>query len=196
LIIMGTHGRSDAKHQSLTEKVIVQAPCSVMTLGEGYDPEAVFARLSGEPPEELTVLLPFDFGSRSRSALNFGLALARAMPHRIHLLHVVDTSLKDDEPAPSSDHLDQLRVQLADLVPADMADRVTTEVKLGHAVERITETAAEQDALFVVMAANAKGLIKRFLFGTTTLGVLHKSAFPVWFLPPAMVKAHRSPERT
>ena len=40
--------------------------------------------------------------------------------------------------------------------------------------------------LFVLMAAHGKSPFKRFLFGTTTLEVLHGSDCPVWFVPPAV----------
>ena len=37
--------------------------------------------------------------------------------------------------------------------------------------------------LFVLLAAHRKGPLRRLLFGTATVEVLHDSPCPVWFVP-------------
>ena len=42
------------------------------------------------------------------------------------------------------------------------------------------------EALFILMGAHGKSAFKRFLFGATTLGVLHQSSCPILFVPSAV----------
>jgi hypothetical protein len=42
------------------------------------------------------------------------------------------------------------------------------------------------------MAAHGKGPFARYLFGTSTVGVLHGSECPVWFVPDRAAKGSRS----
>jgi universal stress protein A len=189
LIVMGTHGPSDADHKSITERIIIQAPCPVLTTGEAYRPESIFGVEGGPEPEGMTILVPFDFTSRSRAVLRFAIEMAQRMPHKIHLLHVVPprTGLRG-EPEDVLE-VDDVTQRLQELVPDHLGDRVESRVLVGEPVPRILEEAARINALFILMAAHGKGPLKRMLFGTTTLEVLHGSECPVWFLPPAVTRA-------
>ncbi|MDX1500923.1 MAG: universal stress protein [Thermoanaerobaculia bacterium] len=177
-IVMGTHGPSTAEHHSLTERVILKAPCPVLVAGESYRPEAVFDE-RGEPPEEMSVLLPFDFTPHSQEALSFALKLAEHMPHRMHLLHVAPRS----ESGATSQGEAGLRDRLGELMPVELQPRVTIEVAHGDPVRRILAAADRVAALFILMGAHGKSVLQRFLFGATTLGVLHGSRCPVLFVP-------------
>lgn len=180
LIVMGTHGPSSSEHRSLTEKIIIQAPCTVLTTGESYRPERVFGA-SSNTPEEMTMLVPYDFTSRARACFETALAMARRMPHRIHLLHVSRPAGKMERAA-TSNTLARLQDDLEALVPLELEHRVTTEVATGETVPTILEVADRVQALFILMPAHGKSAIKRFLFGTTTLGILHGADCPVWFM--------------
>lgn len=189
LIVMGTHGPSSTEHKSLTERIVMQAPCTVLTTGESYDPASVFGVEDGPDPEHMAILMPFDFTSRSREALRFGLAMTQRMPHRFHLLHVVPPMSGLRGESERAGEAEELRQRLDELIPDDLANRVVTTVVVGEPVPKILERAKEIDALFILMAAHAKGAFKRLLFGTTTLDVLHGSECPVWFVPPAAGRA-------
>jgi nucleotide-binding universal stress UspA family protein len=189
MIVMGTHGPSDASHKSLTEGIVMRAPCPVLVTGESYQPESIFGVEGGPAPDKLSILIPFDFSSRSETALKFGLAMARRMPHRIHLLHVVEPAAQLAEMPVVTVDEDAVRKRLKMFVPPDLMDRIEPRVEAGEPVKRILEVAQEEGVLFILMAAHGKSLLKRFLFGTRTLGVLHGSRCPVWLLPPAAQRA-------
>jgi nucleotide-binding universal stress UspA family protein len=189
LIVMGTHGPSSSEHKSLTERIVLRAPCTVLTTGESYDPDSVFGVEGAPDPADMGILLPFDFTSRSRAVLGFGLAMAQRMPHRFHLLHVLPPMPGVHGEPQSAAAAEELRQRLDELVPEHLAHRVVTKVVVGDPVPKILEEAKATKALFILMAAQAKGVFKNFLFGTTTLGVLHGSECPVWFIPPAVGRA-------
>ncbi|MDX1383441.1 MAG: universal stress protein [Thermoanaerobaculia bacterium] len=179
LMVMGTHGASSPEHRSLTERIIIQAPCPVLTLGEGYEPGAAMAALAGTRPEAMDVVIPMDFTPRSDAALAFGLALAERMPHHMTLVHVVAAGRH------AAGEADACRERLAARIPDAMSDRMTAEVRVGEPVAEILATARERGAIFMLMAARGRSAFRRFLFGTTTLGILHGSDCPVLFVPPS-----------
>lgn len=183
LIIMGTHGKSSAAHDSLTEQIVIQAPCSVLTIGEAYSPEAVFDAPDKPRPDVMRFLVPVDFTPRSRGVLDFAFALAEGMPHRVDLLHVVrgGQGRQQDQRETAA-----ARERLERLVPEHAAGRTEAHARIGDAVKEILKTAVEIDALCIVMGAHAKGILGRLLFGTTTLSILHGAACPVWFVPESM----------
>lgn len=175
LLVMGSHGWSNAEHRSLTEVVILKAPCTVFTTGESCDPVAWFSP-RGQRPEQLKVLLPVDFSKRTRAQVDFGFAMGRWMPHELHLLHVVP------EDAPEAVREAALS-RLDELVPEDLRERVVTDVRAGRPARCIVEAQQDETVLFVLLAAHRKGPLRRLLFGATTLEVLHQSTSPVWFVP-------------
>lgn len=187
LLVMGTHGKSDAEHDSLTERIVIQAPCSVLTIGESYRPERVFDAAQPRSIEQQTFLVPVDFTPRSRGVLDFALALAREMPHRIALLHVVKESGGRDAKQEERE-VAATKERLQTLVPEALAGKVSVHVTVGPPVPRILEAANGIDALCIVMGAHAKGMLKRTLFGTTTLGILHGAECPVWFVPQGLAE--------
>jgi len=182
LIIMGTHGKSSGDHDSLTERIVIQAPCSVLTIGESYSPEAVFDAAEKPAVEEMRFLVPVDLTVQSQQVLNLSMGVAEGMPHRIDLLHVVrpaqDAKQEEREVAAA-------RERLEPLVPESLRDRVRVLTRVGEPVVEILEVAKETRPLCIVMGAHGKGMLKRFLFGTKTLSVLHGAPCPVWFVPAA-----------
>jgi len=180
LILMGTHGRTSAEHDSLTERIVIQAPCSVLTIGEGYSPEAVFDAPEKPPVKQMRFLVPVDFSHHSRNVLKMAFGLAEGMPHRVDLLHVI-------RPGHGTEHEEREVVaaeeRLQNLVPEAVAEQIRVHARVGEVVEEILATAEKTDALCIVMGAHAKGMLKRFLFGTTTLSILHGAKCPVWFVP-------------
>ena len=180
LMIMGTHGRTTAEHDSLTERIVLQAPCPVMSIREEYDPVSVFDAPEKPKVEAMRFLVPVDLSTRSRRALMHALELARDMPHLVRILHVVrpgpDGAQNEREAAAAKERLESL-------IPADLEERVTVTLRQGEPVAEIVEAAREIDALAIVMGAHSKGMLRRLLFGTKTLEVLHAAPCPVWFVP-------------
>jgi nucleotide-binding universal stress UspA family protein len=176
LIVMGSHGWSTPKHRSLTEKVILRAPCTVMTTGAKCGGPETWFKPRAEKPSELKVLLPVDFSSRTDAQVAFAFELARWMPHRLVLLNVLQQGA-------SAEARREAEERLAALVPEEFLDRVQPVVKTGAATPAIAETAVEEEALFILLAAHRKGPLRRLLFGTATVEVLQESPCPVWFVP-------------
>ncbi len=183
LIIMGTHGRSSAEHHSLTERIIIQAPCSVLTIGEGYVPEEVFDSDRKRPPEEMKFLVPVDFSPRSPEVLDFAFTVAEGMPHRVDVFHVVRHGRGAEKSVQSDREVQEVHHRMVEMLPESVADRTSYQVKVGKPVEEILKAANEQDALCIVMGAHGKSPLRRFLFGTTTMSILHGAKCPVWFVP-------------
>lgn len=183
LIIMGTHGKTSSEHDSLTERIVIQAPCSVLTIGERYSPEAVFDAPDKPPVGQMRFLVPVDFTHHSRDVLKMAFGLAEGMPHRVDLLHVVRPGHGTEQ---EEREVDAAKERLENLVPDALADRVRVHAGAGDAVQQILRTAAEIDALCIVMGAHGKGMLQRFLFGTRTLSILHGAQCPVWFVPEGL----------
>jgi len=183
LIIMGTHGKTSADHDSLTERIVIQAPCSVLTIGESYEPREVFDATDHPPVDQMRFLVPVDFSERFQGVLEFALQVAQGMPHAVDLLHVVrsghGTEQEEREVAAAKE-------RLTALVPESLVERITVHARAGDPVEEILRMAEEGEPLCIVMGAHAKGMLKRFLFGTTTLKILHGAKCPVWFVPPGL----------
>jgi nucleotide-binding universal stress UspA family protein len=102
------------------------------------------------------------------------------MPHSIDLLHVVrpgqDTSQEERE-------VKAAKERLGNLIPESVAGRVRVHSRVGDRVQTILQAADELEPLCIVMGAHGKGMLKRFIFGTTTLSILHGAKCPVWFVP-------------
>ncbi len=188
LIVMGSHGKSGSEHDSLTEKIIINAPCSVLTIGEGYVPEEVFDAEDIKPADQLTMLVPVDFTPQGLGVLGAAIDLAFDMPHDMEVLHVVAQTGTGDA-AHEEREVEAARQRLQRMIPESLASRVSVQVKVGGPAETVLRTAKELDVLCVIMGAHGKGMLKRFLFGTTTMTILHGAGCPVWFMPEALTKS-------
>jgi universal stress protein A len=177
LIVMGSHGWSSAEHRSITEKLISSAPCTILTTNEGFDPETQLRARPERSPESLAVLVPIDLAPGSEEALAFVEAMD-PMPHEVHVLHVLEETDADPDPLAVA-----ARDRMLALVPASLRDRVVLEVRFGKVGEEVLRMAEETEALFIVMAAHAKGFFSRMLSGDRAFEILHDSPCPVWFVP-------------
>lgn len=183
LIIMGTHGKSSSEHDSLTERIVIGAPCSVVTIGEDYSPAAVFDVDQTRPPREMRFLVPVDFSPRTQGVLGFAFELSKSMPHRLDVLHVVPGAYDAEQ---VQHEMAAARERLERLVPSELGDRARVHVRVGDPTVQILEAAREFEVLCVVMGAHAKGMLRRFLFGTKTMSLLHGASCPVWFVPESL----------
>lgn len=176
LIVMASHGRSTAAHHSLTEEIIVRAPCPVLVT-PGENGAAAFVHPFGEAaPSPAPAIVPVDFSEHGRAAVRHALALAGALPLTLHLVHV-----ERGRPGPAAEE-EALR-RLALLVPAEWRDRVRLLVRPGEPADEILRAAEEVGAALVVMGCHPKGIFQRFFRGATACDVLHRSRWPVWYVP-------------
>ena len=78
LVVMATHGKSTLEHVSVTERVVAQAPCPVLTIKD-LGSETLVPDLRGEVPSQ-QVLVPVDFTMHSLRTLEYALALMDVSP--------------------------------------------------------------------------------------------------------------------
>lgn len=180
LLVLASHGKSTSAHDSITERIVIQAPCGVVTIGEEYRPYQELDRSAASTPRSQHVLVPVDFTPRSLRALDYLFKLAPDMPYRIDLLHVLRGGYDLNQEA---HEVAAVRERLSALVPEGLSERVSVQVRLGEAGEQIQAAAEENKPRYILMGAHAKGILKRLLFGTTTLSILRSANCPVWFVP-------------
>ncbi|MEW5974815.1 MAG: universal stress protein [Acidobacteriota bacterium] len=187
LIIMGTHVRRHPDHISKTERVILHAPCPVLTLREHTSPNLFSADV---PQEEARLVVPLDFSEHSIATLEYALKLSQSFPFTIHLLHIEGSwALRDLRPGFALENrLKESEEKLKAMIPEQFLDRVRTEVMAGSAIEEIVARATQLQASLIVMGVHEKGLLSNLLAGATSTGVLHQSPCPVWYVPDRKVE--------
>jgi nucleotide-binding universal stress UspA family protein len=191
LVVLGCHGGGDEEHASLTEELIQRCECPLLVIhgGDGRRRTLALGPSAGEPP--LTVLVPTDLSDAAAAVVEDAYRLARRLPMRLHLLHVVAGRQPLMVPVDSLGYetykeatAQDARARLEEMVPADLADRVEVRVVYGDAGEEIVREAAALAPDLIVMGQHARGMVRRFLTRDTSRHVLHRAACPVWFVPP------------
>lgn len=186
LIIMGSHGWSSSDHKSLTEQIIANAPCPVLTTtdeGEVAEEESLFAA-AGREGRPVRVVVPVDFSLRSHAALAYTYALAAALPVETHLLHA--TGHKADRSGArerAEEEIQMAKLRLSGLIPEEHADSVSPHVVCSDPTTAITDLSREMEADLIVMGVRPKNFLQRFTSGATAFEVLHHRTCPVWFVP-------------
>ncbi len=181
LVILGSHGWSSEEHTSLSERIIESAPCPVLTIQEGLGDTRAFRLKAAEGEGASTVLVPTDFSDSGATAVAYAFELARRSPVQVHLLHVA-TGVGHGED-------EEIRGRLAELVPADLEQRVSCHVEVGTPGDGIMAEAMKLDADLIVMGEHAKSLFRRFFTHDTSREMLHRARCPVWFVPPQGTRA-------
>jgi nucleotide-binding universal stress UspA family protein len=175
LIVLGSHGWSTETHASVTERIIAEAPCPVLTFNEGALTTGRFRlrpETGGEPP---IVVVPTDFSPTAAHAVRYAWALARVLPIRVHLLHALPRRSRDAER--------EARSRLAALQPVDVSGRVDVHVTVGDAAEAIFAHLAAVQPAFAVLGEHARALIRRAFTRDTARKVVHGASCPVWVVP-------------
>lgn len=189
LVVLATHGASTADHASVTEKIVESSTCPVLVLHADAEPSMLVA-----PPTTpiLDVLVATDLSPASDRAFAYACDLARVLPLRLHLLHVIPPrkstwvetgvsmgtpQVREGEPSAAA------RERLMALVPGDLENRVTVRVEIGDPAEKIAEASSRLGVSCIVMGAHARSLLRRFFTRDTSRELLHKAPCPVWFVP-------------
>ncbi|HEY4589700.1 MAG TPA: universal stress protein, partial [Thermoanaerobaculia bacterium] len=152
-----------------------QSHCPVLALHEGNQPAL---HIAPADTQIYHVLVPTDFSPAGERATLYACELARVLPLRLHLLHVIPRkgSWADKSVA-------EARRKLTAAVPQELENRVTVHVEVGDAAEMIAAAAVRLGVSCVIMGAHARTLLRRFFTRDTSLALLHKMACPVWFVP-------------
>jgi nucleotide-binding universal stress UspA family protein len=190
LIVMGTHGAGGFEHLmlgSVTEKVVRQARCPVLTV----PPHAK----GGSPLPFTRLLCAVDFSDASLSAVKMALSLARESGACLTLLHVIEWPWHEPPP-PAIDQLPAAQAaalaefrryseesaskRLESLVPdLDSVSRVTTRLRSGKPHVQILEVAAEEHSDIIIIGVQGRNALDMALFGSTTNQVVRRASCPV-----------------
>ena len=191
LVIMATRGPTTKDHTSVTEKVVERSRCPVLVWhGDADAPALRFEPAS--PPEPLHVLVPTDLTAASERSVAYACELARLLPLRLHLLHVLTPARNlwvlpgvspSMPPAQDVDPREMAYRKLELLVPEDLSEQMTLHVEAGEPAEAISEIAHNLGVACIVMGAHARSLLRRLFSRDTSRELIHKTGCPVWFVP-------------
>lgn len=185
VIVVASHGNGTEDHTSVAERLIAEAPCPVLAVQEGCgeDPTLELRR------EGTGALVPTDFTDGSLRAVTYAFDLARKWPIRLRLLHVLPGDQRTwatregvHAAVPPQAAVTRAQQRLAELVPADLRERVTCVVDGGPPAERIAAACEAPGIRFVVMGEHAAGL-RGLLTHDTARDLLRLAPCPVWFVP-------------
>lgn len=174
LVVLASRGPSTDAHASVTERVLQDAPCPILTFEEHTaeaPPPFRLRAAGGEAP--VRVLVPTDLSQDGAAALAYAFELARVAPLRLDVLHVV----------PSSGQETAARQRVEAAVPAEARQQAEVHVRTGNAAEQILAHADATAPTFAIVGAHARGVLRRFLTRDTTREVVHRARCPVWVVP-------------
>lgn len=190
LLVMGTHGRSGFSRLflgSVTERVVRNAPCPVLTVppapGTGTALPVVFKN----------ILCGVDFSPASIAALQWALELGRQSGGRVTVLHAIEF-LHEPEPSPFLD-LDLAKYHRQAIKRAGewLHARLSGEpqtwcaidevVVVGRGAQQLLSRSADGGADLIVMGAQGAGGIELMLSGSTSQPVLRGATCPVLSVP-------------
>jgi nucleotide-binding universal stress UspA family protein len=184
LIVIGTHGTGGFQHLvlgSVTERVLRQATCPVLTVPP-------HARTTSKLPYK-RILCPVDFSDSSLAALEFAFSMAQEGDAEVTILHVCEWP-EDDGPlttrpitAPEYrlERERDLTAQLHALVPDSIRDwcHPSTRLVHGKAYREILGVATEDSSDLIVMGVHGRNALDLMLFGSTTNQVVRRATCPV-----------------
>ena len=191
MIVMGTHGSSGFKRLvlgSVTERVLRQAPCPVLTV----PPRAhAVARV---PFRRL--LCAIDFSESSLAALEYAAALAVESDAALTMLHVLEWPW-EEPPPPKLEELPAVqgaalaeyrryREKMASaelegllrLVPGS-SKAPTTRLRHGKPYVQILDVAAEENSDLVVVGVHGRNPVDLMLLGSTANQLVRRATCPV-----------------
>jgi len=137
------------------------------------------------------ILIPTDGSSLSRTAVERGLDMAKAMDARVTVLHVqipfhvfaADTAAVTDTRPQYEHHARVKAKEITDAVEAAAAkmgvNRRVAFATAEHPYEEIIRTAGEEGCDLIVMASHGRKGVKALLLGSETQKVLTHSSIPV-----------------
>ncbi|MGE3491080.1 MAG: universal stress protein [Vicinamibacterales bacterium] len=190
LLVMGTHGRSGFSRLflgSVTERVLRNAPCPVLTVPPAPSTGAPL------PVVFKNILCGVDFSPASIAALQWALELGRQSGGRVTVLHAIEF-LHEKEPSPFLD-LDLAKYHRQAIKRAGewLHERLAGEpqtwcaidevVAVGRGAELLLSRSADGGADLIVMGAQGAGGIELMLSGSTSQPVLRGATCPVLSVP-------------
>ncbi|MDH4063839.1 MAG: universal stress protein [Acidobacteriota bacterium] len=191
LIVMGTHGASGFRHLilgSVTEKVLRQAPCPVLT---------VPPRAQATSTQPFTrMLCAVDFSDCSQKAANVAASLARESGAALSLLHVIEWPWHEP-PTPSMEGIppEQARalIEYRQYLETSAKDRLEAaantalpdgptpalQIRFGKPYVELLDAAREPGADIIVIGVHGRSVLDIGFFGSTTNQVVRRASCPV-----------------
>ncbi|MBI3354311.1 MAG: universal stress protein [Nitrospirae bacterium] len=179
LIAMGTHGRRGIKRLimgSVTSKVIVNATCDVMVVKKPC------AECTGEYK---SILVPFDGSEFSKKALGRACKLSKVDNAEITVLYVIPhyeemiEFLKTESIKKGLLEEAQKIIDVAREIGSGYGIAIKTDVRDGHAGEKIIESAKMLKNDLIVMGAHGWRGVSKAIMGSTTERVIMNASCPV-----------------
>lgn len=183
LIVMGSHGRTGitkALLGSVTEKVVREANCPVLTVKKGKYTEDLI--------DVKRIILPLDFSDHCKLAIKYGVVLAKLLNVKLEVVHVLDSMV---HPAYYSVGIDtpseldpELVTRIKDSLKKFMDEaNVTLDYDLnvfeGKPYKEITEFADHKEDSLIIISAHGSSKLERFMIGSTTDRVIRTAQSPV-----------------
>jgi nucleotide-binding universal stress UspA family protein len=190
LIVMATHGRSGFQRWvlgSVTERVLRQAPCPVLTVPAhaAEQPHPMFFK---------RILCATDFSPASEAAVAYAVFLAAKAEACLLLVHVLDRagagarpeSGPDADGRRGADFECAARAQLRRALPPEAREWCMPEeiVTCGKVAPEILRLAGEREAGLIVMGVHGRSLLDLMAFGSVTHEVVREAVCPVLTVRP------------
>lgn len=200
LIVLATHGRSGLSRfllGSVAEKIILEAPCPVLSLRPSGIPRPGSKGGSNLAARPERILVPTDLGDHSFSALPVAIDLAERFDGEVALVAILEDPLAHPEidweeragvtpeevKARNAEAIrEQLRARIAGLAGAERVHRV--EVQFGHPASTLVDRAEAEGFDLVVIASHGRGGLARMVLGSVAREVARHAPCPVLTLRP------------
>lgn len=189
LMVLGTHGSSGFQHLvlgSVTEKVLRQAPCPVLT---------VPPRAPAVVPHFTRIICAVDFSDCSLAAAAWASALARTCGAALTLVHVIEwpwpeAAIPEMPGVPAAQaqamadyrrYLEHGAKERLDAVAASAttADPVATQVRFGRPHMELLAAAGAERADLIVLGVRGRGALDLGFFGSTANHLVRSASCPV-----------------
>lgn len=130
------------------------------------------------------ILVPTDFSTNSSAAIEHAVALAKESNGRVHLLHVVETSLFGPTYIPQGGFVypqnqDEVFNRLEDLKEQHPDVSFESKAVIGLPADEIVSYAEANNIDLICISTNGRRGLSRLLLGSTTEAVVRRATCPV-----------------
>jgi nucleotide-binding universal stress UspA family protein len=142
------------------------------------------------------ILVPVDFSTPSRKAIDYGAALALKFKARLVLAHVVPSiaalnyAFRTDTFEIEKDALADAKKSVPELLPQEYLSQLATEtiVTTGDVRHELLRIVDEEEINLIVMGTHGRGALTHFILGSTTESILRRVSVPI------LTVSHLNPE--
>jgi nucleotide-binding universal stress UspA family protein len=203
LIVLGTHGRTGLEHillGSTAERVVVQAPCPVLTVRlERAPPLPGKAPAVVAAPAIRKILVPIDFSDCSLDALEYALQAAKQFGAAITILHVMESASYSLDfslihAGEARAQRERLEARLKDLTALLRREGLTADHVLrgGLPTDSVLDWSREEAYDLIVMGTHGRRGVSHLVSGSVAEAVLRRASCPVLTVKsPKFISGHR-----